>query len=82
MSIHHLKETSLSLKAKGMMSMSSPCGRVELNTTRGLAGHLHKEGVDGIGRWRCGERKRRDYIVAASFAGPRRAHQRPRTYTI
>lgn len=50
MSNHHLKDTALSLKAKGLLSMMlSPAGRVELHHT-GPCGHLQ----GGRGRHRRG----------------------------
>ena len=48
MSNHHLKDTALSLKAKGLLSMMLSLPDEWNYTTRGLAA-ICKEGVDAIG---------------------------------
>lgn len=67
MSNHHLKDSSLSLKAKGLLSMilSLP---VEWNyTTRGLA-KICKEGVDAIGG-ALRELEKAGYIIRRQLHG-------------
>ena len=68
MSNHHLKDTALSLKAKGLLSMMLSLPDEWNYTTRGLAA-ICKEGVGAIGG-RCGSWKRRATSSAASFAVP------------
>ena len=67
MSNHHLKDTALSLKAKGLLSMMLSLPDEWNYTTRGLAA-ICKEGVDAIGG------------TLPSASRPRRAHQRHRVH--
>ena len=66
MSNHHLKDTALSLKAKGLLSMMLSLPDEWNYTTRGLAA-ICKEGVDASAG-RCVSWKRRATSSAASFA--------------
>ena len=66
MSNHHLKDTALSLKAKGLLSMMLSLPDEWNYTTRGLAA-ICKEGVDAIGG-ALRELEKRATSSAASFA--------------
>ena len=68
MSNHHLKDTALSLKAKGLLSMMLSLPDEWNYTTRGLAG-LCKEGVDAIGG-ALRELEKAGYIVRRQLRGP------------
>lgn len=61
MSNHHLKDTALSLKAKGLLSMMLSLPDEWNYTTRGLAA-ICKEGVDAIGA-ALKELEARGYLV-------------------
>jgi len=61
MSNHHLKDTALSLKAKGLLSMMLSLPDEWNYTTRGLAA-ICKEGVDSIGTT-LRELEKKGYIV-------------------
>ena len=71
MSNHHLKDTALSLKAKGLLSMMLSLPDEWNYTTRGLAA-ICKAG-------RCGSWKRRATSSAASFAAQAGASATPST---
>lgn len=73
MSNHHLKDTALSLKAKGLLSMMLSLPDEWNYTTRGLAA-ICKEGVDAIGG-ALRELEKAGYIVRRQLRGPG-AHQR------
>ena len=77
MSNHHLKDSALSLKAKGLLSMMLSLPEEWNYTTRGLA-KICKEGVDAIGG-RCVSWKRRATSSAASFAAQAGASATPST---
>ena len=68
MSNHHLKDTALSLKAKGLLSMMLSLPDEWNYTTRGLAA-ICKEGVDAIGGALRGLEKA-GYIVRRQLRGP------------
>ena len=68
MSIHHLKDTALSLKAKGLLSMMLSLPDEWNYTTRGLAA-ICKEGVDAIGG-ALRELEKAGYIVRRQLRGP------------
>ena len=68
MSNHHLKDTALSLKAKGLLSMMLSLPDEWNYTTRGLAA-ICKEGVDAIGG-ALRELEKAGYIVRRQLRGP------------
>lgn len=68
MSNHHLKDTALSLKAKGLLSMMLSLPDEWNYTTRGLAA-ICKEGVDAIGG-ALKELEKAGYIVRRQLRGP------------
>ena len=68
MSNHHLKDTALSLKAKGLLSMMLSLPDEWNYTTRGLA-KICKEGVDAIGG-ALRELEKAGYIVRRQLPGP------------
>ena len=68
MSNHHLKDSSLSLKAKGLLSMMLSLPEEWNYTTRGLA-RICKEGVDAIGG-ALKELEKAGYIVRRQLRGP------------
>ena len=68
MSNHHLKDSALSLKAKGLLSMMLSLPEEWNYTTRGLA-KLCKEGVDAIGG-ALKELEKAGYIVRRQLRGP------------
>ena len=65
---HHLKDTALSLKAKGLLSMMLSLPDEWNYTTRGLAA-ICKEGVDAIGG-ALRELEKAGYIVRRQLRGP------------
>lgn len=67
MSNHHLRDTNLSLKAKGLLSMMLSLPEDWNYTTRGLA-KICKEGVDAIGA-ALRELERAGYIVRHQLRG-------------
>ena len=68
MSNHHLKDSALSLKAKGLLSMMLSLPEEWNYTTRGLA-KICKEGVDAIGG-ALKELEKAGYIVRRQLRGP------------
>ena len=68
MSNHHLKDSALSLKAKGLLSMMLSLPDEWNYTTRGLA-KICKEGVDAIGG-ALKELEKAGYIVRRQLRGP------------
>ena len=68
MSNHHLKDTALSLKAKGLLSIMLSLPDEWNYTTRGLAA-ICKEGVDAIGG-ALRELEKAGYIVRRQLRGP------------
>ena len=68
MSNHHLKDSALSLKAKGLLSMMLSLPDEWNYTTRGLA-KICKEGVDAIGG-ALRELEKAGYIVRRQLRGP------------
>ena len=68
MSNHHLKDTALSLKAKGLLSMMLSLPEDWNYTTRGLA-KICKEGVDAISSG-IKELEQAGYIVRRQLRGP------------
>lgn len=68
MSNHHLKDTALSLKAKGLLSMMLSLPDEWNYTTRGLAA-ICKEGVDAIGG-ALRELEKAGYIIRRQLRGP------------
>ena len=68
MSNHHLKDSALSLKAKGLLSMMLSLPEEWNYTTRGLAA-ICKEGVDAIGG-ALRELEKAGYIVRRQLRGP------------
>ena len=68
MSNHHLKDTALSLKAKGLLSIMLSLPDQWNYTTRGLAA-ICKEGVDAIGG-ALRELEKAGYIVRRQLRGP------------
>lgn len=68
MSNHHLKDSALSLKAKGLLSMMLSLPEEWNYTTRGLA-KICKEGVDAIGG-ALRELEKAGYIIRRQLRGP------------
>ena len=68
MSNHHLRNTELSLKAKGLLSLMLSLPEDWDYTTKGLA-HICKDGVDSI-TTALKERPARQYSTAQSFLFP------------
>ena len=68
MSNHHLKDSALSLKAKGLLSMMLSLPEEWNYTTRGLA-KISKEGADAIGG-AMKELEKAGYIVRRQLRGP------------
>ncbi len=82
MSNHHLKDTALSLKAKGLLSMFLSFPDDWNYSTRGLAA-ICKEGVEAIGNT-IKELEKAGYIVRRKLRGssPRSRPRRMRTSRI
>ena len=77
MSNHHLKDSALSLKAKGLLSMMLSLPEEWNYTTRGLA-KICKEGVDAIGG-ALKELEKAGYIVRRQLRGQAGASATPST---
>lgn len=71
---HHLKDSNLSLKAKGLLSMMLSLPDEWNYTTRGLAA-ICKEGVDAIGKT-LKELELAGYIIRRQLRGKDGAHFR------
>ena len=80
MSNHHLRDQSLSLKAKGLLSMMLSLPEEWNYTTRGLAS-ICKEGTDSIGS-ALKELERTGYIVRNRLRDSKLVNKAQRTYTI
>ena len=78
MSNHHLKNTALTLKAKGLLSIILSLPDEWNYTTRGLAA-ICKEGVDAIGK-ALKELETAGYIIRHQLRGKGRPHHRHRVH--
>ena len=74
---HHLKDSNLSLKAKGLLSMMLSLPDEWNYTTRGLAA-ICKEGVDAIGKT-LKELEQAGYIISLKTSITSRRRQRPKS---